>query len=346
MNQAPMKVGIIGTGNISSAHYNGYLAAGAEVVAIADINESMVKLRQKEWGIAKGYTDYKDLLADPEVEAVSITTPNAVHHPVTVAAAKAGVHVLCEKPISMSLALAQDMIDACRDANVVLQIGHHMRSNGAAFHAKKMIDRGDLGDITFMRLRQAHDWTGDATVRDSFGKLSNSGGGTLLDNGCHMFDLARYFAGDVKDLYARTATLKFDIEVEDTAVVSVSFESGTLASIENAWTATGWEEGFWIYGTKGSLEYTNRWENPVLKHRFRESPGTTWGGTDVAVYDFQSTGPEQGNHARHIANFIAAIRGERDVICTGEDGLEAVRMVLASYESAKKNQPVLLNSVA
>jgi len=335
-----MKVGIIGTGGISNEHYKGYVAAGAEVAAIADISEAALAARSEQWRVARTFTDYNELLAETDIEAVSICTPNAYHHPATVAAARAGKHVLCEKPISLNLELAQEMIDVCREAGVILQIGHHMRSNGASYRVKGMIDAGVLGDLTYLRLRQAHDWTGDETVKPSFGSKANSGGGTLLDNGCHMFDLARYFAGDVSDLYARTATIKFDVEVEDTSVVSLQFASGALGSVENAWTATGWEEGFWLYGTKGSLEYSNRWEAPVLKHRFRESPGTTWGGTDLATYNFHTETNAQSNHGRHIANFLAAIRGERDVICTGEDGLEAVRLVLASYESADQNKPV------
>lgn len=337
-----LKIGIIGVGGIAGAHYEGYKAAGAEVIAIADIYEPTLKKRKLEWGVEQTFTNYEDLLALNELDAVSICTPNAFHAPAAIAAAKAGKHVHCEKPISLDLSQAQGMIKAAKDAHVLLQIGHHMRSNGAAYRAKQMIDAGDLGRVTFMRLRQAHDWAGEETVRDSFGKLELAGGGTLLDNGCHMFDLARYFAGDVAELYCQMGTLKFDVEVEDTSVVSLKFKSGTLASVENAWTATGWEEGFWIYGTKGSLEYSNRWEKPVLKHRFRESPDTTWDTTDTAIYDFSAQGPRQGNHARHIANFIKAIEGRRKVICSGEDGLEAVRLVLSSYESAKLNKAITL----
>ena len=336
-----MNIGIIGTGGISNRHYESYVAAGAEVTAIADVNEQALAARAQQWGVSRTFTDYNELLALDDIDAVSICTPNAFHHPVTVAAARAGKHAYCEKPISLNLELAREMIDACRAAGVVLQIGHHMRSNGAAYRAKQMIDAGELGRVTFIRLRQAHDWTGDEVVKPSFGTKANAGGGTLLDNGCHMFDLARYFGGNVAELYARAATLKFDVEVEDTAVVSLQFESGTLGSVENAWTATGWEEGFWIYGTKGALEYTNRWDEPVLRHRFRESPATTWGGTDKATYEFMMEGPAQNNHGRHIANFLAAIRGEREVICTGEDGLRAVRLVLGAYESAEQNRPVV-----
>lgn len=341
-----LKVGIIGTGGIADAHYKGYKAAKAEVVALADVNPETLVARQAEWNITRGYTDLQQLLDDPEVEAVSICTPNAYHHPATLAAAKAGKHILCEKPISLNLELAAEMIEAARAAGVVLQIGHHMRSNAAAAKAKAMIDAGELGTISFVRLRQAHDWGGATSVKPSFGTYANAGGGTLLDNGCHMFDLARYFCGDVRELYCSMDTLKYDVEVEDTSLVNLKFASGTIGSVENSWSATGWEEAFWIYGTKGALEYSNRWESPVLKHRFRDSPGTTWDGTDTAVYDYYATGVRHSNHAMHIANFIAAIRGEREVICSGEDGLEAVRLVLKSYESAKQNMPVSLDEAA
>ena len=237
--------------------------------------------------------------------------------------------MLCEKPLSLNLELAQEMIDRCREAGVVLQTGHQLRSDGAAAQAKAMIDAGEIGELCFLRLRQGHDWGGKG-VRPSFATRESSGGGTLLDNGCHMFDLARYFGGPVESVTAQTATRAYDIELEDTAQVSLRYASGALGSLEVAWTATGWEEGFWIYGTEGSLEYTNRHGPPTLRHSFRASPGTTWEDTDVAETRFAGLRP----HFRHVANFLAAIEGERETICSGEDGLEAVRLVLASYRSA------------
>lgn len=333
-----MKVGIIGVGGIAGAHYKGYVANGAKVVAIADVNPAALEARQREWDISHLFTDYRDLLKLQEIEAVSVCTPNALHYPATIAAVKAGKHILCEKPISLSLAEATAMIKAAAKAKVTLQINHHLRSNGAGFKAKQILDSGALGRVTFIRLRQAHDWGGNLQVRDSFGKKTLAGGGTLLDNGCHMFDLARYFGGPVEEIFARIGTLKFPIEVEDTAHASLRFTNGALGEVEASWSATGWEEGFWIYGTLGALEYTNRYGKPVLRHSFRASPGTTWAEPDVALYDFAG----EPNHTRHVGNFLAAIRGERPVICTGQDGLEAVRLVLASYESARLNQPIQL----
>jgi predicted dehydrogenase len=331
------RVALIGAGGIANAHYRGYTAAGAVIVGFVDPFEPTRTRREKEWGIT-GYSSFEELLAAEVFEAVSICTPNAYHTPASIQAALAGKHVLCEKPLSMSLADCQKMIDAARNASVVLQTGHHLRANLLVEKSKELISSGAIGRVTFIRLRQTHDWGGNKTVADSFGKLANSGGGTLLDNGCHMFDLARNLGGDVKNIFARTATLGFDIEVEDVANASLEFESGAIGSVESSWTATGWEEGWWVYGTDGALECTNRLGTRKLRHVHRTSSGTDWATPDETIYSFA----DEGGHSREIVAFISSVRHGTPVICTGEDGLESVRLVLKAYESAKLGQPLEL----
>jgi len=332
----PMRAAIIGVGGISQAHHAGYLAAGAEVVALVDPHPRGLAARAKAWGVERTYSDFRALFTDGDVDVVSICAPTAVHAPATLAAAAAGVHVLCEKPLALDLDQGRTMIDVCRAAGVVLMVNHQLRSHGAVALAQRILERGDLGEITHVRLRQAHDWAGASEVRPSFATRDSSGGGTLLDNGCHLMDLARYIGRDVEEVYARTATRKFAVELEDTAHVSLRFVSGAIGTVEVAWTATGWEEGFWVYGTQGALEYTNRTGTPVLRHAFRASPGTTWGDTDVSEHRFAGDAP----HARHVRAFLSAVAGERPVLCSGEDGLEAVRLIMAAYESAERNAPV------
>jgi predicted dehydrogenase len=333
----PFRVALIGAGGIANAHYKGYTAAGAVIVGFVDPFELTRARREVEWKI-KGYSSFDELLAAEDFEAVSICTPNAFHAPSTIRAAKAGKHVLCEKPLSMSLEDCQKMIDAAADANVVLQTGHHLRANLLVEKSKELISSGAIGRVTFIRLRQTHDWGGNKTIADSFGKLANSGGGTLLDNGCHMFDLARNLGGNVKNIFARTATLGFDVEVEDVGTASLEFESGALGSVESSWTATGWEEGWWVYGTDGALECTNRLGTRKLRHAYRTSSGTDWNTLDETMYSFA----DEGGHSREIIAFINSVRHGTPVICTGRDGLESVRLVLKAYESAKVNQPLEL----
>ncbi len=331
------RVGIIGSGAIAAAHVRGYRKAGAEIVALCDVDADRLAARCSEWEVPRGDADAADLLGDPQISAVSICTPNATHHPLTLAAAGAGKHVLCEKPVSLNLAQGEQMIEACDRSGVVFQVGHHLRSSAAATLAKEMIERGDIGVPTYLRFRQAHDWDGGG-VRGVFGSREASGGGTLLDNGCHLFDLARFLGSDVRDVFARVATRKFDIEVEDTAVASLGFVSGALGHIETAWTATGWQEGFWIFGTEGSIEFDDRVDRKALLRRWRSESTMSWGVTEVDTHPLGGLDP----HSRHVANFLAAIEGTRDVICTGRDGLEAVRLVLASYESADRGTPIVL----
>ena len=338
----PLRVGIIGAGNIAENHFKGYRAAGAEVIALADVNPLALATRSREWTVSATFRDYADLLDLAELDAVSVCTPNAFHAPATIAAARAGKHVLCEKPISLSLEEAEAMVVAAREAGVVLQVNHHLRSNRAVARARRMIGAGELGRVTFVRLRQAHDWGGAAEVPPSFRSRNVAGGGTLLDNGCHLFDLARYLGGPVSEVFARIATLKFDTDLEDTAVASLRFESGALGEVETAWTATGWDEGFWVYGTLGALEYSVRSGRAILRHVFRGSADSGWADPDVETWE-----PAGGSsHSAHVAAFVAAIRGERDVICSGEDGLEAVRLVLASYQSAATGRPVMVDGAA
>ncbi len=337
---AGMRVAIIGAGGIANQHYRGHIKSGASVVAFAEPFEATRTRRETEWN-ARGFSSVEELIAWGEFDAVSICTPNAFHASASIAAMKAGKHVLCEKPLSMSLRDCQAMIDVAKQHKVVLQTGHHLRANLLVEKAKEIVRSGALGRVTFMRLRQAHDWGGNKSVSPGFALLKNAGGGTLLDNGCHMMDLARNLGGDVSSVYCKMGTLGAwtnTVEVEDTSLVTLEFESGTIASVENAWTGIGWEEGFWVYGTEGALECTNRLGPRKLRHVHRSSPGTDWNTLDETIYSFA----DEGGHVREIALFWRSIRTGAPVICSGQDGLESVRLVLTSYESAKKGKPIIL----
>lgn len=337
----PLRAAIIGVGGISASHYEGYRAAGVEVTALCDVNPEALRRRQMQWGVSRGFTDADALFRAGGFDMVSVAAPTAAHHAATLAAAAAGVHVLTEKPFALDLAVANEMITACHSAGVVLMVNHQLRSHAPVVKAQQLISEGAIGRITSIRLRQAHDWGGASKVGQSFSTRAVAGGGTLLDNGCHLADLARLLGGEVANVFARTPTLKFDVEVEDTAHASLLFESGAIGVIETAWTATGWEEGFWVQGTEGALEYTNRAATPTLRHLYRQSPGSSWDKTDVAEYTYTGAGA----HTRHVMAFVRAVQGLGPNVCTGLDGLEAVRLILAAYRSAKMGRPVAVKDV-
>ena len=332
---APLRVGLIGAGGIANSHHKGYTKAGAQIIGFAEPVAQTRARREIEWDIP-GYETLEQLLAVDGLEAVSICTPNSTHAPATIAAARAGKHVLCEKPLSLNLLECEAMIAAASKAGIVLQTGHHLRANWYANKARALIDEGAIGRVCYVRLRQAHDWGGNKIISPNFASLERSGGGTLLDNGCHMMDLARYLAGDVKSVFARTATLGFEIEVEDVGAVSLEFQSGALGTVEAAWTATGWEEGFWVYGTDAALECTNRLGKRTLRFAHRQGTGSDWAKLDETIYDVQ----DEGGHSEEIAAFIRSIRNGTPPICSGEDGLESVRLVLSAYQSARERRVI------
>ncbi len=337
---APMSknIAILGAGGIASTHHRGYTRANAKVIGFVEVNQTTRAKREEEWN-APGFASFEQLLGNVKPEAVSICTPNAYHAPLTLEAVKNGIHVLCEKPLSLSLEECSTMISAAKEAGVILQTGHHLRANWYVQKAKEIITSGELGKVTFIRARQSHDWGGSGRVPDTFSTYARAGGGTLLDNGCHLMDLVRNLGGDVKSIYAKTATLAYPVEVEDLALAHLELNSGALASIENSWSSIGFEEGFWVYGTKGTLECSFTGSQPRdLKHYHRASQDQEWGARDSITYKVGN----EGGHSGEIAAFLESIEHKTQPICTGEDGQESVRLVLAAYQSAKENRAITL----
>jgi predicted dehydrogenase len=333
-----MNVAIVGAGGIAGTHHSGYKKAGANVLGFVEPNPTTREKREIEWGVS-GYATFGELLLHHSPEAISVCTPNAFHLPLTLEAIAKKIHVLCEKPLSLSLSECQAMIDAAKQAGVVLQTGHHLRSNWYVEQAKKIIERGELGRITFVRLRQSHDWGGSGQVPETFSTYARAGGGTLLDNGCHLMDLLRHLAGDVASVFAKTATLAYPVEVEDLALAHLELTTGALASVENSWSSIGFEEGFWVYGTLGTLECSFAGGVPRdLKHHHRHSQPADWGARDSTIYKVGN----EGGHSSQIKAFLSAIEEKTQPVCTGEDGRESVRLVLAAYQSAKTGLPVAL----
>jgi predicted dehydrogenase len=331
-----INVAIIGAGNIAATHYRGYEKAGAKLIGFVEVNSELRAKREIEWAV-RGYTTMQELLENAKPQAVSVCTPNAFHLPLTLEAIQNGIHVLCEKPLSLSLEECNQMIEAAKKTGVVLQTGHHLRSNWYVQKTKQIIDSGELGKVTFIRLRQSHDWGGSGRVPDTFSTYARAGGGTLLDNGCHLMDLARHLVGNVKSLYAQISTLAYPVEVEDLALAHLEFESGALGSVENSWSSVGFEEGFWVYGTKGTLECSFTGGSArELKHYHRISQPTEWGARDTTTYKVGN----EGGHVAQIVRFLESSQNNTQPICTGEDGRESVRLVLAAYQSAKEKRQV------
>lgn len=250
---AKVKFGAIGAGGIARRKtIPGMLEADhCELVAVMDV--ANIDEIAAEFGVRKAYSTVEEVVGDPEVEAVYIATPADVHHDQIVAAAQAGKHVLCEKPITLTVAETQSAVNACRDGGVYLQEGYMMKFHGAHRAIRGIIDAGKLGKVVYMRAQlscwyppMAGAWRQDP---------ARGGGGSLIDMATHLYDLLEYFAGPIRRVVALTGNLVQDYESEDAATTLLEFESGAHATVDTFFCVPDESSRtrLEIYGSAGSV---------------------------------------------------------------------------------------------
>lgn len=350
-----IRVGIIGTGGISHFHMHGYLAQSdnCEVVAACDINEPKLKAFGEQYGITKLYTDYNEMLAKENLDAVSVTTWNSVHCPATVAALNAGANVLCEKPMAMNTQEALQMEEAAKKNGKVLQIGFVRRYGMDAHAAKDFIDSGAAGDIYFANVSYLRR---NGCPGGWFGDKRYSGGGPLIDLGVHVMDLARYLAGRPKPVAAYGVTFRnisatdddgtpkawtidtsggeFERNVEDFATGFIRFDNGFVMHVSSSFTLNIKQDhgDVEIFGTKAGIKlgapseyYTSDGKNGVLDDEKYNKPS---GFNDI--FDYQ------------VAHFIDCVKNGTPCIAPAEDGVALMRMIDAIYESARTGKEAII----
>ena len=329
-------VGYIGTGQIGQfldgGPYNGvawrHAKAAKEyedvvVLAGSSRKQENVDAFCKEFDVPHAFTDYRELLALPELDLVVICTPCGTHADIIVEAAKAKKHVIVEKPMDVNLAKIDAAIAACREAGVKLQVGFGRRFSGGVRPLKRAIDEGRLGKmvlvhVTCQRQRLPEYFT-DSSWR---GTWAGEGGGVLMNQGSHSIDLMLYLCGDVASLSAVTAELNHPmIEVEDTAVALLKFKNGAFGAV-TATTAACPDIG-------DTLTINGAMATVTLG-----KIADCWRGSDPPP-GLDEELPYQGS-AHILRDMVAAIREDREPLCPGEEGRRAVELILACYESQKR----------
>jgi predicted dehydrogenase len=345
-----VRIAIIGSGGIARAvHIPGYRAIqeqGVEIVAVADVMPGRAEAVAKEFNIPHAYTSYAEMLAQEKPDAVSVCTPNVAHKEASIAALRAGVHVLCEKPMAMNVAEGQEMVAAARQAGKLLQIGLNWRFTSGAQTLKRFIDAGELGEIyygesTCMRRRGIPGW-GVFTQKDL------QGGGALIDIGVHTLDHTLWLMGnpkpvavtgatyaafgkrqDVVSIWAHWDASKFN--VEDMGVAMVRFANDATLMLRATWAANI-EKEFTetrILGTHGGALM-----NPL--RIYKEMQQTLVDITPAYL-------PEVKAHWKEIEHFIACVRGEAQCIVVPEQVLDVQRILDAIYKSAETRREVRLD---
>ena len=331
-------VGIIGAGEIASHHLRGYVMAAkhAHVTAVADVDVQRAQRLVDAAGGAQVFADYREMISSPRVDAVDICLPHHLHKDAIVAAAAAGKHILCEKPLCLTMEEAEAVTNAVATAGVTLMCAHNQLFLPPVALAREMIREGRLGSIYAARTTDIFLLEIDAHRMGWRARRSMSGGGELIDTGYHPNYLLLHLVDSepvrVGALLSRHR-LSF-MEGEDTAHVMVEFADGTIGSIVTGWAyePAGCTERFSVVGEQGSL-----WsDGQALYHKPR-------GESQVTVQEPQTVKPD--TYALEVVDFIACLREGRRPLNTEVEGVKVLKLILAAYASAERGEIVELKNL-
>ena len=334
-------VGIVGAGTIGALHAREIRAIEeAEVVAVAEPREAVGRELAAEHG-AGWHADAAGLLARPDVDVVVLCTPSGLHPEGAVAAARAGKHVITEKPMAITLEGADRMIEACREAGVTLSVIFQYRFNRDALRLKRALDAGLFGR-TVLGNALVH-WRRTQGYYEEKGGWRGTwaldGGGALMNQSIHAVDLLRWLLGPVESLCAYAQTLTHEIEAEDTATAALRFESGALGVVQGT-TSThkdypirveirGTEGGATLEGSR-LVEWRPSRDDEVLspeeRERFPDAPDEPFGAA----------------HGRQLREIFAALRRGLDPPLGGREAREAVEIILGIYRAARAGDSLYL----
>jgi len=271
-------IGLIGSGFMGRAHALAFrtvggvfeLPASPKLAILADADKERAARAATSLGFERSTDDWRALVNDPEVDIVAITTPNALHKPMSLAAIDAGKHVYCEKPLATSVADAKEMVEAAEAAGVVTLVGFNYLKNPIISLAKEIIDSGEIGAITGFRGIHAEDFMANPASPYSWRCDPAHAGGALADIGSHIISMARYLAGGVEAVCGQLDTVHTrrpiapgssdmrEVAIDDQANFLVRFTSGASGTISTSWISSGrkMQLAFEIVGTKGSIDFT------------------------------------------------------------------------------------------
>lgn len=316
--------GLIGAGDIARKRIAPALRdlSNCELVSVSRSRAERAEEFASEFGIPKWFGDWRDQIADPEIDAVYIATPVFMHAEQTVAAAEAGKHVLCEKPMALSVKECDEMIAACKSNNVKLGIAYYRRFYPAIQRVKEIIALGEIGQVSVAQINafEYFDPSPDHPRR-WFVEKHKSGGGPMMDFGCHRLEIFRNLFGNAVRIESLVSNDAFGREVEDTAIAAMQFENGTCATVTVTHATTEPQDTLHIFGTKGSINI------PVLNSG--EMAIKT--GTEER---HESHLPNANFHEPLIADFASAVIQDRDPKVTGEDGRDVQSMIEKIYRTS------------
>lgn len=339
MTKEKVGVGLIGLGAISYAHEAGYAENGdaCQIIAVCDVNAEEASNRAGMYN-AKAYSRYQDLLDDPAVDMVDITTPHDSHYEITNAALKRGKHVFVEKPIAVTSAQGREMAATAKAAGLTLGVAENTRFVSAYLAAEKILKEGTLGNIMMLRtmiagseayrLRDPHAWHGRAPY-----------GGVILDSSVHNFYLFKWLFGGVSSVQGFAWKLLPEKDMEDNGLMMGKLGNGAEFQLFTTCTAEiPWMERVEIYGSSGGM-IIDQTADPVVKYYMGSQDID---GTKVEGVPFDPLGWKFNSMMAEVKDFVAAIREHRSPAVDPLDAVYAVEIAEAAARSIELKQPVIL----
>lgn len=335
----PLQIAFAGTGYISRVHADAARKLpDAALTAVVNHRPDSRARFAAEFNIPRQYGDVDSLLEAGGVDALIVSTPNYLHAPQTIAALRAGVHVMVEKPMAMNAIEAALMLKASESSRAKLMVAHNWRFDPEAIWLRQRVETGRLGEIIRTKGYSVHVNWGPSGW---FTQKQYAGGGAMADMGIHAIDTTRFLLGDPppKSVYARIGTYYQDFDVDDTGTVIVNWENGVTSYIESGWRqphVDAPQAATQLYGTRGFGQlYPTRLElMPGAGTMFEEVegpfPATRQPHAPQSMYDAQ------------MAYFVDCIRADRTPVPGGAEGWVNMRIVDAAYESARTAEVVKL----
>ena len=311
-----LRFAIVGAGAIARAYEAAFQQTrSAKIVAVCDVRLASAQEYADRVG-AKAYSSVQALLSETDFDAAIVCTPPVSHETITCELLKSGKHVLCEKPLAITVGAARRMLAAAEQSGTILTMASKFRYASDVRRAREILLAGEIGDLvfaenaftSFVDMRQR--WNSDAAV---------SGGGVLIDNGTHAVDILRYFLGNLRDIQVVEGRRMQGLAVEDTVRLFVHNDEGVMGAADLSWSIDKELETFLrIYGSAGTILVG--WKESRFR-RHRQAEWRVFGSGYDKIQAFRD----------QLDNFCAAIHGTASLVVTPQDGLASVQVVQAAY---------------
>lgn len=359
MTDQKLRAGVVGLG-VGKAHARGYIASpDAQLVALCDMSEARLTQQADEWNIDGRYTDYRQMFDEANLDVVSIGLPNALHAEASIAALEAGIHVICEKPMATNVAEAQRMIEAADRCKRQLMVCYNYRYRSDSLWVRRLVQSGRLGQI----YNASVSWRRETGIPGwgLFGSKAASGGGALIDLGVHVIDLGLWMmdfpvvktiSADVRTLFGpygrktwgRTPTITRidDFDVDDGGIAFARLDNGASMIINVSWAEHSQANDDYfrveLQGTEGTaILHVRNYKNDDTLRFYTEVEGEPV----TIIPGVRFSGSQ--SHEALVKDLVASLKNGTPPTATGQQGLVAVEILQAIYESAAAGHEVALN---